>query len=381
MMLKIGIVAGEPSGDLLGSQLISQIQKIVPNCIIEGVAGPKLIEQGCIQLFSIDRLSVMGFWEPLKKLPQILALRREIIKFFIHNPPDIFIGVDAPDFNLGIEKVLHKAGITTVHLVSPSVWAWRQGRVTHIKKYVDLMLALFPFEEKFYKQHNVPVVCIGHPQADEIPFEVEQVVAREKLQIAVDKKLIAVLPGSRTLELKRMGATYLQAMQLISGRQSDAKFIMPLISLEHKELILGLKAKYCPQLELTIVVGNSRIVMQACDYAMVTSGTATLELMLHKRPMVVIYKAFWLTYAIMQRLIKVKYLALPNLLAEKMIVPELIQNKATPEKIATNFLSLINSPEQMQTQREEFMKIHHSLKLNAAEMATRAILNLVKPYI
>jgi lipid-A-disaccharide synthase len=380
-MLKIGIIAGEPSGDLLGGQLIAQIQKLVPNCLIEGVAGPKLIEQGCIRLFSIDELSVMGFWEPLKKLPQILRLRKNIIKYFIQHPPDIFIGIDSPDFNLGIEKVLHKAGITTVHFVSPSVWAWRQSRVHFIKKYVNLMLALFPFEEKFYKQHNVPVVCTGHPQADEIPLEVDQIAARTQLKIAPEAKLIAILPGSRDLELERMGKTYLQAMQLIALAKPSAQFIMPLVKLEHKEYILNLKAKYCPNVPLLIVVGNSRLVMQACDYALVTSGTATLELMLNKRPMIVVYKAFWLTYLIMKRLIKVKYLALPNLLAEKMIVPELIQQQASAKNLAANFLELINSPEAMQNQKNEFIKIHQSLKLNAAQKAANAILNLIKPNV
>jgi lipid-A-disaccharide synthase len=371
-MIKIGIIAGEPSGDLLGGQLIAQIQKVIPHCVIEGIAGPKLMEQGCIQLFSIDELSVMGLWEPLKKLPQILALRRKIIKYFLQNPPDIFIGIDAPDFNLGIEKVLHKAGITTVHFVSPSVWAWRQNRVHFIKKYVNLMLALFPFETKFYQQHDVPVVCTGHPQADEIPLiPADNQAVRQTLQLNVADKILAILPGSRKSEIKYMGPVYLQAMQLINkdSNFSDVKFVMPVVNTEHKEIILKLKAKYCPQVELLIVVGNSRLVMQACDYALVTSGTATLELMLHKKPMVVAYKSHWLTYKIIKALVKVKYAALPNLLA----------NQEIAENIADNLLALISAKEKMQLQRDCFLQLHKSIKLDAVNVATKEICDLLLP--
>lgn len=344
-MIRVGIVAGEHSGDFLGAQLVKSLLAMYPECIVEGIAGPKLIEAGCVQLFRMDDIAVMGFWEPIKRLPKILNIRRKLINYFLQNPPDIFIGIDAAELNISIEKALKAKGIMTVHYVSPSVWAWRTSRVHKVKKAVDMLLTLYPFEQEFYKKFNVPVTYVGHPLAASLPMVRENyAAARQQLKVAEGFTVIGIFPGSRVAELKAMTKKYLQAAQILQAKSSKLCFIMPLMESEHASLVMQIKAQVAPKLELKIIIANSKLVQQAADVAIATSGTVTLELMLNKVPMVIAYKTNFLTYWLMRMLIKVEYIGLPNLLARKALVPELIQQQATPTKIAQEVYSYVISP-------------------------------------
>lgn len=376
-MLRIGVVVGEPSGDRLGAQLAIALKQRTPSIEIEGVIGPEMIRAGCLQLCSMDTLGVMGIIDPIMSLPQILKMRRWLLRHFLENPPDLFIGIDAPDFNLNIEKILHNAGIPTVHFVSPSVWAWRQGRIKTIKKAVDLMLTLFPFEEKFYQQHGVPVCYTGHPTADLIATSIDKNIAKQNLGYAINNTLVAILPGSRNSEMKHMTPLYLNTIKIMRDKRQDLKFIMPLVQPAYKEYVEFWKQKIIPDLDLNYVIADSYAVMRAADVALVTSGTATLEMMLHKTPMIVAYKTDPFTYAVGKRLIKVKHIALPNLLADKTLVPEYIQHAATPEDLSSGLLELLNSEQKQQQQIHVFQDLHNVLKNNASEKAASAIYDLL----
>lgn len=373
MIKRVIIVVGEPSGDRLGAQLAYELRKLHPTIEISGVFGREMIQAGCLQLCSMDTLSVMGLVEPLLRLPSILRMRKWLINYILNDPPDLYIGIDAPEFNLNIEKVLHKAGIQTVHYVSPSVWAWRQGRIQNIKRSVDLMLTLFPFEAEFYKKHDVPVCFTGHPAADTTPFAIDRENSKIALGYSADDTVVAVLPGSRNSEMKHMTQLYLQAMRICFAAQPNLKFIMPLVQKSYKDYVEFYKNKIAPDLPLQYVVADSHAVMRAADFAIVTSGTATLELMLHKVPMIVAYKTDWLTYNIVKLLIKAKYIALPNLLADAPLVTEYIQNEATAQNISAKLLELINNRDLQQQQIIQFNKSHKILAQNASATAAKAI--------
>jgi lipid-A-disaccharide synthase len=379
MARRIVVVVGEPSGDRLGAQLVTELRKLHPEIEVEGVFGAEMINIGCLQLHSMDTLSVMGLVDPLLNLRSILRLRSWLIKYILQDPPDLYIGIDSPDFNLSIEKVLRKAGVQTVHYVSPSVWAWRQGRIKTIKKAVDLMLTLFPFEQKFYQDHNVPVCYTGHPAADVIPFVVDRNAAKNDLGFAINDVVVAVLPGSRNKEIKTLAPIYLQAMSLCRQVKPHLKFVMPLVQPAYHQYIEFLKNKIDPELQIKYVVKNSYAVMRAADFALVTSGTATLEVMLHKIPMIVAYKTDWLTYQIVKRLIKVKYISLPNLLANAPLVQEIIQNDLTPQTLANSLLALIDNHDLQSKQLETFNRLHKQLEQNSSVVAAKAISALIYP--
>lgn len=373
------MVVGEPSGDRLGAQLVRELRKDHPNIEVEGVIGAEMIGAGCLQLHSMDTLAVMGLIEPITNLAKILRLRRWLIKYIMQDPPDLFIGIDAPDFNLGVEKVLHNAGIQTAHYVSPSVWAWRTGRIKTIKKAVDLMLTLFPFEADFYKKHNVPVCYTGHPTADIVPYEIDKDMAKEELGFNPTDKILAVMPGSRNSELKSMVPIYLQTIKLCLEQDPTLKVVVPLVYAVHKEYIEFWKNKIIPELQILYIIKDSFAVMRAADFALVTSGTATLEVMLHKVPMIVAYKTDWVTYQIVKKLIKVKYISLPNLLADASIVPEYIQNEADPKKLAKALLNLIGNVELQNIQKHKFYDLHKELCKNASKTAALAVTELLYP--
>lgn len=377
MVKKVIVVVGEPSGDRLGAQLAIELRRLHPNIEIEGVFGREMIHAGCVQLCSMDTLSVMGLVEPLLRLPSILKLRKWLINYIINDPPDLYIGIDAPEFNLNIEKALHKLGIQTVHYVSPSVWAWRRGRIKNIKRSVDLMLTLFPFEAQFYKDHDVPVCYTGHPTADRIPLVGDRSVAKAELGYFDNDIVVAVLPGSRNSEIKRMTPVYLSAMQQCFAANASIKFIMPLVQPAYQEYVEFWKNKLAPGLVIQYVIADSYKVMRAADFAIVTSGTATLELMLHKVPMVVAYKTDWITYNIVKYLVKTKYIALPNLLADAPLVLELIQHKAKPDKIANALLELINNNDLQYNQITEFNRLHKELAQDSSLIAARAISEMI----
>ncbi len=375
--MRIGIVAGEASGDILGASLLRSLKQQVPDMQIEGIGGPRMMAEGCRSLFAMEYLSVMGLVEVLGRLPQLLSIRRQLIRHFIANPPDVFIGVDAPDFNLGLEKALKAAGIPTVHFVSPSVWAWRQYRVRKIVKSTDLMLTLFPFEAAFYRKYQMPVKYVGHPLADQIPLETDQQGARAQLALPSAARVVAVLPGSRGSELKYLADVFIKTMLLCQERAPELSFVVPLVNPRIRGMFEQALLRNRAVKHLLLLDGQSHQAMAAADVVLLASGTAALECMLLKRPMVVSAKVAPLSAWLLRRLIKVPYVSLPNNLAGEMLVEEYLQERATPEHLAVAVERLLQQPAAAQRLIARFAEIHHSLRCNAGEQAARAVLALL----
>jgi lipid-A-disaccharide synthase len=374
------MVAGESSGDILGASLIRSLKKNFPDLVVEGIGGPRMIAEGCRSMFVMDRLSVMGLVEPLKRLPELLRIRREIKQHFVQHPPDVFIGIDSPDFTLNIEKYLHERGIRTVHYVSPSVWAWRQNRIHPIKQCVDLMLTLFPFEQAIYQQHGIPVTFVGHPLADEFPLECNTALYRKTLGLKPDGVYVALLPGSRENEVSLIAPVMLKAAQQCAAVKPELHFLVPAANAARKRqlerLLEPLSAQYEP-LSYTLFDGQSHEVMGASDVVVLASGTATLEAMLLKKPMIVLYKMGALSYEIISRLLKIPHVALPNLLAQKELVPELIQQDATAEQVTRRLLDMLGDKHELESLKAEFATIHEQLKCNAGDRAAHAVLDMI----
>ncbi|CAM4450450.1 MAG: Lipid-A-disaccharide synthase [Legionellaceae bacterium] len=378
--LRIGIIAGEASGDILGANLIVALKKIHPDIQVEGIAGPLMIKEGCKSLFPMEPFSVTGIIEVLANLREILTIRKKIIHYFKNNPPDIFIGIDAPDANLPIELQLRQAGILTVHYNSPTVWAWRKNRLKAIVKSTHLMLTLFPFEPEIYQTYPISVKYVGHPLADIISEPIEKENARNTLQLPLNKPLVALLPGSRMNEIKYLGPSFLQAAQLMLKQKPNIEFITSFISPKHCEFFLALKEKFAPELVIHTFEFQSQMVMAAADVLLLASGTATLEGLLLRRPMVAAYRLSSITYAIVKRLIKIPYVTLPNILANKPLIPEFIQDKVTPVNLSTAVLNALSSDFDNTTLYQEFNRIHQKLKCNANQQAAQAILALLKEH-
>lgn len=379
--LRFGIVAGEVSGDLLGANLIAAIKQRHPDAIFEGIAGSEMIAAGASSLFPMDRLSVMGIVEVLGRYRELVGIRRQLATHFKQNPPDVFIGIDAPDFTLGLEKQLRHAGIKTVHYVSPSVWAWRQRRVKKIAASTDLMLTLFPFEAGFYQKHNVPVKFVGHPLADTIPLSVDKSAARTTLSLPIEGEVLALLPGSRSNELHYLARPFIEAACWLHAQRPGLKFVVPLANKQRRaqfeQTLASVVAHKIDVPQITLVEGRSREVMAAADVVLLASGTAALEAMLLKRPMVVAYILAPFTYWIAKRLLKVKNVSLPNLLANESLVPELIQHEVTADNLGKQVLEYFEYPSAMDRLNQRFTEIHQQLQQNAGEKAAEAILQLV----
>ena len=374
--LRVGIVAGESSGDLLGAGLIAALKQRHPDAVFEGIGGPLMIAEGFTSHVPMERLAVMGLVEVLGRLFELLKVRRNLRNHFIANPPDVFIGIDAPDFTLGLEKKLKRAGIKTVHYVGPQIWAWRQGRAKHIAAGIDLMLVLFPFEREFFAQHDVPVTFVGHPLADAIDMDTPQQPARDKLNLDPRDRVIGLLPGSRQSEARRLAPTFLQAANLCRTRISNGKIIVAAATDAGAAIIADAVAA-AGIADVQIVTRQARDVMAASDVILSASGTATLEVSLVKRPMVVAYKMANLTFRIARRLVKIDYIALPNLLAGRELVPEIIQQDATPENLAQALLRYFEAPELTSQLHESFAEIHRALRQDASVIAAQAVLELV----
>ncbi len=372
-----GLVAGEASGDILGAGLIRALKARYPQARFTGIGGPLMCAEGMVSLYPMERLSVMGLVEVLGRLRELFAIRRGLLDHFTGDRPDVFIGIDAPDFNLRLEKPLRAAGIPTVHYVSPSVWAWRQGRIKTIRKAVDCMLTLFPFEVDFYREHGVRAVCVGHPLADELPLRPDVVQARHALNLPQDRPVVAILPGSRHGEVSRIGPVFMETLVRIHQRRGDVHFVIPAVNADRKAQIAGLLQALGGTLPVTLIEGQSRTAMMAADVVLLASGTATLEAMLLKKPMVVAYRLALLTYWIMRRLIQVPWVSLPNLLAGRELVPELLQHAAVPERLATAVLERLK-PEAAAALQQTFTEIHRQLRLNASEKAADAVASLLK---
>lgn len=376
--MKIGILAGEASGDLLGAKLIHALRERCPQLEIEGIGGPAMIGAGCHSLFDIERLAVMGFIEPLLRLPDLFKLRHDLFKHFSTQKPDVFIGIDAPDFNLGLELKLRRLGIPVVHYVSPSVWAWRQKRIHKIAKAVDLMLTLLPFEAKFYEQHQVPVRYVGHPLAEQIPLEPDKIAARRALCIDENATYVALLPGSRSQEIRYMAETFLEAAKVALKVRPDLRFLTAHVNEQRYQEFYECFKRYCPDLPLEFFTRRSQDVMAAADVVVVTSGTATLETMLYKKPMVIAYRMSKLTYKLAKCLVKTPYVGLPNLLANELLVPELVQEAAQPETIAAHILDYLAHPEKVTKLKEKFTSLHQALRADNLDSIADAVLAVAK---
>jgi len=377
-MLRIGIIAGEVSGDYLGANLIKNIRRKTPDVVVEGIGGPKMEMEGCRLIFPMEKLSVMGFVEVLGKYIELRGIRNRITEYFIQHPPDVFIGVDAPDFNLDLEKKLRAHNIKTVHYVSPQVWAWREYRLAKISQAVDMILALFPFEEGFYNRHNIPVTYVGHPLADQIALSSDQAAARRRLGLPSAKKIVAIMPGSRRMELNRLLKPFLLTATWCLEQDSELHFISSLTTKDFKNIFLDTVSKMSlNQLPLTVYEDCAHDVLEAADVVLVACGTITLETMLFKRPMVVAYKVNWLTYYLIKALIKVDYAALPNLLAGMEIVPEFLQQDCRPERLGQEIMKLLKDTSIFNEVENKFLELHNILKLDAGKTAAKAVLELV----
>jgi len=379
--MRIAIIAGEASGDILGARLIEALKVHYTQATFEGIAGKEMQQAGCTTKYAMDRLSLMGFSEVLPRYIELTKLRNGLIKDWIANPPDLFVGIDAPDFNLKIEKKLYQAGIPAVHYVSPSFWAWREGRVKKMVNAMSLMLTLFPFEVDFYKKHGIKAEFTGHPLADEIPVDADPIVAREQLGLANDAFILAVLPGSRMGEIKRIAPDFLKGLKLIYQKYPDWQFIAPLINEKVKQEFDNLKQEIAPEVPITYIDGQSRLVMQAADQILMASGTAVLEGMLVGRPMVAAYRVTPTTAKIIRlfKMIKSKYYTLPNNLANEFLVPELIQEDITADKVFHEVeQQFLQDEAQRNHMLNRFDEIHKQLSQDASKKAAQAIYNLLQ---
>ena len=390
--MRIAIIVGEVSGDILGSRLIQSLKKYYPDAIFEGIAGPEMQQAGCQSLYPMDRLSIMGYIEVLPRFLELYKLRKKLIRDWLNNPPDLFIGIDAPDFNLKIEKELYQANIPAVHYVSPSVWAWREWKVKKMINSMDIMLTLFPFEVDFYKKHQINALFVGHPLADEIPLKTDKNKAREILGLPKNTYILAVLPGNRKGEIKRLAPDFLESIALLSKNHPDWVFVVPLINDKIKHAFETLQQEMAAELPatspttssttttITLIDGQSRTVMEASDQILMASGTAVLEGMLIGRPMVAAYRVAALTAFIIRtfKIMKAKYFTLPNNLANEYLVPELAQEDVS----AKNIVRAIEQQYKQTTEEKErilkrFNEIHQTLKQNASERAAKALYNLL----
>lgn len=376
-MKRIAIIAGEASGDLLAARLILALRAQCPDCQFEGIAGTEMQTAGCSSLFPLEKLSVMGLVEVLKHLPELLAIRRQLLERWRQNPPDLFIGVDAPDFNLPLAAKLHALGIPTVHYVSPSVWAWRQKRVRKMQGNIDLMLTLFPFEVDFYHQHRVPAAFVGHPLADEVVFDASPQQAREQLGLPRDVPLLAILPGSRSGEVRRLAADFLQAAQLLRQKYPQLVCVSPAASPALRAKLLRIQQQVAPDLPLTVLNGQSRTLMQAADLILLASGTAVLEGMLAGRLMVAAYRVAPLTAWLLRtfKLLKTRFVTLPNNLANEELVPEFLQEQVTAENLAQALAAQMTLASERRTYiLQRFRGLHEQLRRNASLSAADAIM-------
>lgn len=373
--VRIALVAGEASGDMLASHLMAALKARLPGATFVGIGGPRMEAEGLQAWWPMDALSVMGFVDALKHYREISGIRRQLKQRLLADKPDIFIGVDAPDFNLGLERRLKSAGIPTIHYVSPSIWAWRGGRINKIGRSVSRLLALFPMEPPLYEQRGIPVTYVGHPLADEIPLETPSAGIREKLSLPLDVPIFALLPGSRPAEVAMLGETYVRTARLIRERLPTAQFIVPLATRETRlQFEQILYAEQARDLPCRLLFGHAQDALGAADVALVASGTATLEAALVKRPMVITYKIAPLSYWLMKRMAYLPYVGLPNVLAGRFVVPEILQKAATPEALANALIAQYEDKDNARVVVETFTEIHHRLRQNSALKAADAVI-------
>jgi len=380
--VKIALVAGEASGDLLGAGLVRAIRERVPDAHFEGVAGPEMLAAGCDRIADADTLAVMGLIEPLKVLPRLLSLRRALVKRWTTSPPDVFVGIDAPDFNLGLELALRRAGVSTAHYVSPSVWAWREGRIRKIRKAADCVLCILPFETEFYAQHGVRAEFVGHPKADKTPTFANAAEARRHLGVDVEGEIIAVLPGSRASEVDKLVTAFAGAAAILHRDKPALRFLTPVArpklrsSIEEAIAELGMTAAF------TLFDGESEAAMAAADIVLLASGTAALEAALLCKPTVAAYRMSGMTVGIVRalNLIKIDQFALPNLLTEKAYVPEFMQEEVTASGIARELAAMLDDPTRCAGIRKRFATLRTELALDADQRAADVVVDLASSH-
>lgn len=378
-MKTIAIVAGESSGDLLGSHLIKALRLNRTDLKFIGVAGPKMMKEGAASYFPMEELSVRGYFEALRKLFHLIKLRKNLLKKILDAKPDLFIGIDAPDFNFWIERQLKKKGIPVIHYVSPSIWAWRGSRLKKIKKSIDHMLTIFPFEKNIYSKANIQATFVGHPLAEMIPLHPNKKKAQDKLKIIKASKVIALLPGSRQGEVKWHAQLLIDSAIEISKRIRDVKFLVPLPTRETYEIFSKTLFKNTQaELDIQLLIGHASIAINAADVVIVASGTATLETALYKKPMIVIYKMSTISWQILKRMRYLPYVSIPNILLNKFLVPELLQNDATPENITAKTIEILKDSSYRKHLLVQFTKIHFQLKQNTSDRLNKVILKFIK---
>ncbi len=375
--MRVALVAGEVSGDRLGAGLIRALGESVPHARFEGIAGPAMIEQGCRSLYPMDRLSVAGLAEAVPRYLALLPVRSRLARAWIADPPDVFVGIDAPDFNLALEGRLRRAGIPTVHYVSPSVWAWRRYRVRKIARSADLVLVLFPFEADFYALREVDATFVGHPIADAITDPPDRNLVRRRLQLPRNAEIVALLPGSRASEVSQLAGPMVEAARWLAARRGHIRFVVPNVNAHLRRLFERVLEERGYGIEVRMLDGDSWSAMAAADVVLLASGTAALEALLLRRPMVITYRTLALTWAIGRRLLHVPHVGLPNLLAERPLVPELLQDRATGEQLGAAVLRYLENPQTLPALAAEFASIHDALRNDADRSAARAVLGLL----
>jgi lipid-A-disaccharide synthase len=377
--LRVGMVAGEASGDLLAAHLIGALKARAPAAAFAGIGGPRMAAQGFQTQFPMDKLSVRGYAEALRHYREIMGIRKNLARALIRERPDLFIGVDSSDFNLGLERQLKDAGIPAIHYVSPAVWAWRRWRVRRIARSVDRILCMFPFEPPIYEAAGVPCTYVGHPLADIIPFEPPKDDARMQLRLPSGKLIVALLPGSRRSELKYMADAFVLAAHRFRQEVHDVHFVVPMVTRETREMFeRAIHENERTDLPLTLLFGHSHEALAAADLVLVASGTATLETALFKRPMVIAYRQSPITWALMRQMLYLPYVGMPNILAGERLVPELLQDQATPANLAGALLTLLRDTSAQRRQVERFHEFHELLRQNNAQKAADAVLSVVQ---
>lgn len=375
---RIALVAGEISGDILGAGLIEALRESLPEIRCEGVIGPRMAAAGCVEVANMERLSVMGLFEVLGRLPELLWLRHQLIhRWSTQAPPDLFVGIDAPDFNLDLERRLRARGIPTVHYVSPSVWAWRSWRTKKVGQAADLVLTLFPFEANFYARYGIPARFVGHPLADTIPLASDRGAARCALRLPEAREIVALLPGSRRTELTFLATDFLVAAQWLTVRRPGLHFVLPLAAPHLRPILEQALLRAGQGLSLTILEGRAQEALTAADVTLLASGTAALEALLVGSPMVVAYRMAPLSYRLIKPLMRVPYYSLPNHLAGRCLVPEFIQDAATPEALGRAVLDYLESPVRRVALMDEFLSIHQYLRQDASRKAAAALKELL----
>ena len=378
--VRIAMVAGEASGDLLGSRLIETLRRRIPEAVFCGIGGPRMIAAGFESWLPQEKLAVRGFVEVLRHLREILAVRREVVRRILAERPQLFLGIDSPEFNLGLERRLKGAGIRTAHMVSPQVWAWRRGRVHSIGRSVSRLLVLFPFEEALYRDAGIGVTYVGHPLADEIPDRIDRAAMRAELRLPARAKVVTVLPGSRQSEIEMMGDAFIETAKLVARAVPDVRFLVPLVTRETRamfeEAVYRCDARDLP---LTLLFGHARDALAACDVALAASGTVTLEAALSHRAMVIAYRVAPLSATIARWLVRVPHIGLPNILCGEAVAPEFLQDDATPENLAQAVVNVLADEPVRRRIEHRFERLHQVLRCDATERAADALMPLLAP--